>query len=93
MGKMKRIYFYILAVGMMMLMGACSNDDNSPVKPTKTVLVYMAARNDLANAAKEDLREIKEGSKLIGENDQMLVFVRRYVADEEPWSSCILISR
>ena len=28
---------------MMMLMGACSNDDNSPVKPTKTVLEWYAA--------------------------------------------------
>jgi len=99
MEKMKHIYLYALVMGMMMLMGACSHDDDDvddvidddvvvddvPVDSTKTVLVYMAARNDLANAAEADLKEIKEGSKLIGEGDQLLVFVRRNVKGEVPW--------
>ena len=82
---MKHIYLYALVMGMMLLIGACSNEDNGPIAPAKTVLVYMAARNDLASAAEEDLREMKEGSKLIDENDQLLVFVRRNVEGEVPW--------
>jgi len=82
---MKQIGFYALVMGVMMLMVACSHDDDEPDTPTKTVLIYMSGRNDLAPEVELDLEEIKEGSKLIGENDQLLVFVRRNVEGEEPW--------
>ena len=42
---------------------------------SKTVLVYMAGRNDLASYVNADLNEMKEGSKRLGNNDNLLVFV------------------
>lgn len=79
---------------MTVLMAACSNNDN-PITPdgegeniqnhAKTVLVYMAGRNSLSDVLASDLQEIKEGSLQIGEDDNLLVFVRRYNDSEQPW--------
>ena len=44
----------------------------------------MAGRNDLARAVEPDLNEMKEGSKQLGENENLLVFVRRYDGSQ-PW--------
>lgn len=60
----------------------------------RTVLIYMAGKNDLThnnncrNYVNEDLEEIKEGSRKLSSNDCLLVFVRRYLNDnnlETPW--------
>ena len=68
----------------------------APSKSTsidRTVLVYMAGKNNLTSDPtrhylNEDLEEIKEGSLRLGDNDCLLVFVRRYLKDnnlETPW--------
>lgn len=53
----------------------------------KTVLVYMAGKNDLKDAVTPDLEEMKLGSMQLGENDNLLVFVCRYKGQstETPW--------
>ena len=63
---------------------------NGPIG--RTVLVYMAGKNNLTsetrNYLNEDLEEIKEGSRRLNESDCLLVFVRRYLPDnnlETPW--------
>ena len=82
-----------------MIFTACSNDD-SPVVPTtnanvgkaasapasgtKTVLIYMAGRNNLSDDLMTDLREVKEGSKRLSQNHQLIVFVRNQY-DPQPW--------
>ncbi len=64
------------------------------VAPQRTVLIYMAGKSDLSTDTdkrhylNEDLEEIKQGSRLIGDDDCLLVFVRRYQvgnAAETPW--------
>ena len=52
---------------------------------SKTVLVYMAGKNDLEIAVTPDLDEMKQGSKQLGANDNLLVFVCRYQGNETPW--------
>lgn len=57
-----------------------SNDDPSDVQTIRTVLVYMAGENNLTNYEgvrflRNDLTEIIEGSKLLSNNERMLVFV------------------
>ena len=52
---------------------------------SKTVLVYMAGRNNLSKVVNADLNEMKQGSKYLGSNDNLLVFVRRYDYDKLPW--------
>ena len=93
---MKTKIFSLAVLTLTVLMTACSNDEDwteypstsnpSVVNSSKTVLIYMAGRNTLTNAAYADLKEIKEGSKRIGANDCLLVFMRRYnKKDEQPW--------
>jgi len=76
-------------------MTACSNDDEpvsrrsgaQTMDEAKTVLVYMAAKNDLKNAAIPDLNEMKKASKQLSDKDNLLVFVCRHkgYSTETPW--------
>ena len=59
--------------------------DQKAKTPSKTVLVYMAGRNDLSKIVNADLNEMKQGSKRLGKDDNLLVFVRRYDCDNLPW--------
>ena len=51
----------------------------------RTVLVYIAGRNNLSRFATDDLREMLEGSKLIDDEQTLLVFMPRGWMNEEPW--------
>ena len=96
---MKKNVFYAVMMMMVVMMTACSShdDDIETVRPIpkkggsrmvaqgKTVLVYMAGRNNLANVVDEDLSEMKQGSKLLSSNDNLLVFVRRGKTEKMPW--------
>ena len=88
---MKTNFFSAAVLVMTLLTTACSNDDNEASRRSasessaKTVLVYMAGRNDLSRAVEPDLSEIKEGSKRLGDNHNLLVFVRRYNDGSQPW--------
>lgn len=78
---------------------ACSNNymDDETEQPTtansqtttfgiqRTVLVYMAGRNDLSYYATADLEEMKKGSKQLSKDQALLVFMRRCQNGEEPW--------
>ena len=95
---MKQIRIFEVMM-MAALMTACSNDDAlETVQPTpnkgesrtaahaKTVLVYMAGRNDLKDFIDSDLYEMKEGSKRLSNDDNLLVFVRHGKKREKlPW--------
>ena len=81
---------------MMVLMTACSSEDdalttgmNKSVSANantgaKTVLIYMAGRNNLSNALMDDLREVKAGSRNLRDNENLIVFVRNN-DDKTPW--------
>ncbi len=105
----KLVFMSILTAAATISFTACSSDEDfastdngtaqkAPnvqlVQPERTVLVYMAGRNNLTNNEKHvdflkaDLNEIKEGSKKLSDKDCMLVFVCRYQEDnntETPW--------
>lgn len=64
---MKLKLYSLLCVSLLFLFAACNQDD-APVPPevgSRTVLVYMAADNDLAFFAEEDVDEMIEGMKLV----------------------------
>ena len=95
---MKKNLFYTVMMAMVVMMTACSSDDVlESVQPTqengesgiaaqaKTVLVYIAGRNDLTDYVPVDLNEMKEGSKHLGNKDNLLVFVRKYNDGAQPW--------
>lgn len=94
----KLMFMSILTAGMMTLTACSSEDDvfteaqnasqvmNNPVaRSERTVLIYMAGRNNLSLFATSDLDEIKRGSKLIGSNQTLLVFMRRNYDGGQPW--------
>ena len=87
---MKSFFISAITFCMTVLMTACSNDDTSATRSgdaahAKTVLIYMAGKNNLSSVLDTNLRDIKEGSKHIGENDNLLVFVRKDNGLGEPW--------
>ena len=92
---MKKSIFYTVIMALVVLTTACSSDDDlmaettgkqsDSMKSEKTVLVYMAGRNDLTQDVNTDLDEIKDGSRRIGDDCNLLVFVRRFEKKETPW--------
>ena len=94
----KMMLMSILTVGTMMSFTACSSDDevlnevnenlqlNASRHTTaeRTVLVYLAGKNNLSKSLQTNLEQMKAGSKCIG-NNTLLVFVRRDIQGEKPW--------
>ena len=94
----KTMLMSILTVGTMMSFTACSSDDavldevnNSMQSKTsrnataeRTVLVYLAGKNNLSESLQTNLEQMKAGSKCIG-NNTLLAFVRRDIQGEQPW--------
>jgi len=84
---MKKLVFLTCLV----LLSACSKDDNEVHIPkSKTVLIYISAENSLSNDSHRDLREIKNGSEFLSDNDQLVVYYDRAYADEIPWLARIV---
>ena len=92
---MKKYFLKAMVIVMAVLMVGCSdNDELVPAAPEekqddmsgeKTVLIYMAGRNNLSDTLKMDLNEIKMGSRKISDRYNLLVFVRDYDGAELPW--------
>ena len=88
----------ILTIGTMMSFTACSSDDdmlmtakssetmnfNQYAAAERTVLVYLAGKNNLSQLLQTNLEQMKAGSRRIG-NNTLLVFVRRDIQGEKPW--------
>lgn len=76
----------------MALLTACQKDNNNNEPEgiaERTVLIYMSAENNLTDwggfpYADEDLKEIKEGAKSIG-NNNLLIYVSKATKDELPY--------
>ena len=69
---------------------SCDKDDNEEQPHTRTVLIYMSAENSLSPDSENDLMEIKEGSKALTDDDQLLVWYDRGRKDELPWLARIV---
>lgn len=80
----------LIAISMLALLTACDKKKDEPEgNAERTVLIYMSAENNLTNwsgykYADEDLKEIKEGAKSIG-NNNLLIYVSKAVKDELPY--------
>ena len=72
-------------------LAAChSYDDHDPMqidRPVidRTVIIYMAAENDLSVHGWNNLNDIREGSKKLSANQCLLVYVDRSHETELPW--------
>jgi hypothetical protein len=65
----------ILMTFIILLFASCNREDDPPVviTATRTVIVYMAADNDLSADAFSDIEEMKEGFEETGTN--LVVFI------------------
>jgi len=74
----------------MLILGLCSchDDDTTEVEPIKkakrTVLVYMAAENNLSSFATEDLNEMKKGSFSLNEEQNLIVYIDKANSSTSP---------
>ena len=94
----KTMLMSILTAGTMMSFTACSSEDdvlmetkgnvsldiNQYATAERTVLVYLAGKNNLSESLQTNLEQMKAGSKCIG-NNTLLAFVRRDIQGEQPW--------
>ena len=94
----KTMLMSILTAGTMMSFTACSSEDdvlmetkgnvsldiNQYATAERTVLVYLAGKNNLSESLQTNLEQMKAGSKHIG-NNTLLAFVRRDIQGEQPW--------
>ena len=69
-----------LLIAICLLAGLTSchhDDDDEPVdnRDRRTVLVYIAAENNLSTYANSDLDEMKEGSKKLADDQNLIVYV------------------
>ncbi len=91
---MKKIVFSTVLIALTVLMSACSNDDSEDTTPVKensrTVLVYMAGRNNLSFTIDNDIDELKKGSKGLDSHENLLVFVRKDDGGHQPWLARIM---
>jgi len=74
----------------LVLLSACSKDDNEDQSLKRTVLIYMSAENTLSYDSEYDLEEIREGSQKLGDNDNLLVYYDRAHQGELPWLARIV---
>jgi hypothetical protein len=69
---------YVLLLVSSLLLVACSGDDDNEPAPkpadTRTILVYMAAENNLDAFAEYDIAEMKEGSKTLSDDDRLIIY-------------------
>lgn len=71
---MKKI---LIAICLLSGLTSCHHDDDTPEDNTarRTVLVYMAAENNLTRFATEDLEEMKTGSLKLAEDQNLIIYV------------------
>ncbi len=71
---MKKI---LIAICLLSGLTSCHHDDDTPEDNTarRTVLVYMAAENNLTRFATEDLEEMKTGSLKLAEDQNLVIYV------------------
>lgn len=75
----------ISLVCLTVLLISCHKDEEEQTPQTRTVVVYMSAENRLSYYAESDMAEMKEGSKSISDNDNLIVYCDRAVEGELPW--------
>ena len=95
-----KIMLMSIATAACVTFGACSGEDDPvaparearpaetpsaiPGAGAKTVLIYLAGGNDLAGVLKQNLKDCKEGSRRLRDNERLIVFAR-FRNEGESW--------
>ena len=81
---------FILLAAALLVLTSCSKDDDATggaaVSPARrTVIVYMAGENNLSGYIDGDISEMMAGRKLVGTNEQLVLFVDRADKQQPPY--------
>ena len=84
---MKKI---LIGISLLTALCSCHPDDDEESKPSveeasRTVLVYMAAENNLASFSDDDLNEMKTGSLSLSKDQNLVVYINRAGATTPPY--------
>ena len=95
-----KIMLMCIATAACVTFGACSGEDDPvaparearpaetpstiPGAGAKTVLIYLAGGNDLKGVLKQNLKDCKEGSRRLRDNERLIVFAR-FRNEGESW--------
>lgn len=80
---MKKLFIAIILASIFC---SCHHDDDPECDlDQRTVLVYMAAENNLSSFAYEDIEEMKNGSLLINDKQNLILYVDRAHATTTPF--------
>ena len=95
-----KIMLMSIATAACVTFGACSGEDDPvaparearpaetpsaiPGAGAKTVLIYLAGGNDLKGVLKQNLKDCKEGSRRLRDNERLIVFAR-FRNEGESW--------
>lgn len=82
--------YFLMLIGCILLVACHKDCCDEPTKPTvspasRTVIVYMAAENNISSYAQEDINEMIEGRRLVGDDANLVVFVDRASEKEYPF--------
>lgn len=82
---------FLISISLLAALCSCHHDDDpSDNMARKTVFVYMAAENNLARFADEDLEEMKTGSLQLADDQNLVVYVDRAGAETTPYLARIV---
>lgn len=81
---MKKI---LISISLLAALCSCHHDDDEPENKiaSRTVLIYMAAENNLARFADDDLLEMKTGSMQLTDDENLVVYVDRAGSTTTPF--------
>lgn len=78
-------YFFAI-VSCILLFASCESESSTtPAMARRTVIVYMAAENNLSSLAKDDILEMIAGASTLPDDCRLLVFVDRSSTVEKPF--------
>lgn len=78
---------YLMMIALAATLYSCHKDDDDPVdkRAQRTVLVYMAAENNLMRFASDDLEEMMLGSLSLKEDQNLIVYVDKANSSTTPY--------
>ena len=76
----------LIILASLVIWTSCSKDDSPEDNiPNRTVIVYMAAENNLSLYAQKDINEMIKGAKQLNSRDNLILFVDKADAAEKPY--------
>jgi len=89
---LRNTLLYMTGALLALTLQGCSSDGDtlSAHQGEHTILIYMAAENNLTSDVTRNLQEVKEGSLQLSDNSNVVIYVDRASAKELPWMARVV---